>query len=123
VEVKGITLKGFLAHYTQQCADFPNDTWDELLRLGYDLHLQHGHYFRFSQALHAILDEKKFNGLATDEELIRYAEQRYTECELSSPIQLTPSHISPISLDSHHALVRSWIRVALEVGRLTRIVF
>lgn len=66
------------------------ETWKELQNLGFDLHLLPTSFPNVKDAIKAIADESKFNTIHTDEELIRYAEQLYPECDLSSPLALTP---------------------------------
>jgi uncharacterized protein YecA (UPF0149 family) len=80
----------FLDLYFRQSNESPVETWEELQKLGFDLHLLPASFPNVEDAIKAIGDESKFNTIHTDEELVRYAEQLYTECDLSSPLALTP---------------------------------
>jgi hypothetical protein len=102
-EVKGTTLKGFLDLYCRQSDDNPIVTWDELQKLGFDLHLLPTSFPNVDDAIRAITEESKVNSILVDEELVRYAEQLYAECDLNSPLFLTPAHIGPIANDTHVA--------------------
>lgn len=118
-EVTGLTLKGFLDLYTLQSHEDPVGTWDELLNLGYDLRLNLNSFSDASDAIRAVVHDKRVGHLFMDEELVRYAEQLYAECELTSPIQLTTAHVNPIRQESHIAqLYPKWSRLPLPAMRL-----
>eukprot|EP01122_Echinamoeba_exundans_P001572 TRINITY_DN115_c0_g1_i2.p1 TRINITY_DN115_c0_g1~~TRINITY_DN115_c0_g1_i2.p1 ORF type:complete len:3572 (-),score=989.42 TRINITY_DN115_c0_g1_i2:58-10773(-) len=118
-EVSGLTLKGFLDLWTLQCAEEPLSTWNELINLGYDLRLNLNSFSDVKDAVRAITRDKRLLHLSMDEELVRYAEQLYAECELTSPIQLTTAHINPLRPESHMAqLYPKWARMPLPTMRL-----
>jgi hypothetical protein len=88
---RALTLQGFLELYTKQCMEAPLDTWQELEKLGYDFNLNPTSYLNYEQAIESLL----LWNTDQDIELINYVEQLYSECEVSSPIQLTMDQIQP----------------------------
>ncbi len=118
-QVTGITLKGFLAHYQQQSIETPSETMAELIKLGYDLHLNLRCYTTEELALSAI---KQFTPHPLfDEDIVRHAEQLYIDCELSTPLALNISHIGPFDAESH--LAQQYPRLARADLTLVRLRF
>jgi hypothetical protein len=121
-EIRGLSLKGLLDLYTLQCVEEPAETWSELSKLGYDLHLHRSFLPHQKDALASILYDPRFGAghhISIDEDIARYAEQLYGDCELTSPIQLSPAHLAPISQTSHLAqMYPSLARLPLSTLRL-----
>eukprot|EP01117_Protostelium_nocturnum_P005083 TRINITY_DN1838_c1_g1_i6.p1 TRINITY_DN1838_c1_g1~~TRINITY_DN1838_c1_g1_i6.p1 ORF type:complete len:4362 (-),score=1676.63 TRINITY_DN1838_c1_g1_i6:38-13123(-) len=88
----GLTLEGFLNLYERQCLETPLDTWEEFVKLGYDLDLNHNSFVKFEEALSSQYEWTTSH----DIQLMSYLENLYTECEAPSPTQLSISHLKPI---------------------------
>jgi len=90
---RALPLDGFLDLYFRQSVEAPLDTWEELTRLGYDLDLNRTTYLTLEDAV----DSQKGWNLALDFQIAEMVEMLYTDCELSSPLQLTSSLIKPMT--------------------------
>ena len=88
---RALTLKGFLDLYTKQCIEAPLDTWQELEKLGFDFNLLPNSYLTIENAYNTLVHWNNDQ----DIELLNYVEQLYSECEVSSPLQLIMDQIIP----------------------------
>lgn len=107
----GLALEGFLDLYLKQCIEAPLDTWEELTKLGYDLHLQRNSFFDYEDAIRS-LSEWTLNA---DMQLASYCEILHTEYELSSPSHLTLDQVKPISNKNAFPLLAKFSLPALRL--------
>eukprot|EP01125_Pyxidicula_operculata_P017974 TRINITY_DN635_c0_g1_i7.p1 TRINITY_DN635_c0_g1~~TRINITY_DN635_c0_g1_i7.p1 ORF type:complete len:2560 (+),score=862.47 TRINITY_DN635_c0_g1_i7:2323-10002(+) len=104
-EVIGLTLNGFLAAHVAQCDMNPYDTWKELWKLGYDMHMTPNFYLTLDDAMSAIIDNMKEHDPKTahghqlhiDEQIVHYAESIFSESrDMKLPTSLNITQILPI---------------------------
>jgi len=110
----GLTLEGFLDIYTKQCLEAPLDTWNELSKLGYDLNLN---WNCFPSVAWAIDSQANAWNAEADYALIQYVESIYNDCDVTSPVQLSTSHIGPLERTSSLAF-RALLSIPLPAIRL-----
>lgn len=99
----GLTLNGFLSYYKQAAEEDPIACWNELILLGYDLHLTRDSFMCIEHVLDAMVMNELFNSSQTDEELMRYIEVLFSDSDFLSPLDMNVSDILPINPESHLA--------------------
>jgi len=92
----GLTLEGFLKLYERQCVEAPLDTWEEFIKLGYDIDLNRNSFISAEAALRSQSTWTR----AHDSQLMALLEGLYTECEAASPTQLSLSHLKAVDSNS-----------------------
>lgn len=88
----GLTLDGFRDLYSRQATDEPLSVWDELTKLGYDIHLDRSSYSSQQDAISALVGWQR----EWDELLVEWVDTMCQECDISTPEQL------PLSLIPYH---------------------
>lgn len=91
----GLTLDGFRELYLRQATDEPSSVWEELTRLGYDIHLDRSSYSSQQDAETALAGWQR----EWDEMLVEWVDIMCQECDISSP-ELLPLSLIPY----HHPL-------------------
>lgn len=107
-EELGLTMEGFMDLYLHQATEEPLSVWDELTRLGYDLHLDRTTYSSTQEAITALSGWQH----EWDELLVEWVDTICQEVDISTPEQL------PLSLiPYHHPLPRQLASLAFPALR------
>jgi len=100
-EKRGLNLEGFLLIYHKQCIQYPLETLDEFVRLGYDRNLQFHCEPNQPQAIQAILGKNRDKwSLAFYHDLCSYIDQLFSSTPLHSSTSIPSTllhHFHPSS--------------------------